>query len=108
MKLKTIYELREYLHKLEETLEILERDYLKSLDDDLWTIDLEVTPQWEDYINYTVTFTTEKALTKKYLIRFCEDYGLNLISYNPKEFSYEYVFGMEQEDIIESINKFNL
>ena len=102
MKLETILQLREELDKLYDLLERMELDYLKLLDDDLWTIDLASKPCFTR--DYDVRFTTEVRLTKKYVIRFCEDYGLSLKDYRETDNGYDYLFELEQ-DILKGVNK---
>lgn len=102
MKLETILKLREEIDNLYETLEVMELDYLRLLDDDLWTIDLASKPCFTR--DYDIRFTTEVRLTKKYVIRFCEDYGLSLKEYRETDNGYDYLFELEK-DIISSVNK---
>ena len=90
MELQTILELREKINGLYELLEVMELDYLYLLDDDLWTVDLETKPYFTR--EYDVKMVTDLRLTKKYVIRFCEDYGLNLKSYKETDKGYEYIF----------------
>ena len=101
MKLKTIMDLRTKVDEINEIIEIMELDYLHLLDDDLWTIDLETKPYFTR--EYDVTFTTEVRLTKKYVIRFCEDYGLSLKDYKETEKGYTYIFEVEK-DIMKNIS----
>lgn len=103
MKLETILYLNKQICELNDLLEILKKDYLKQIDDDLWTIDLESYPI---FINgYDIKIESKSKLTKKYLIRFCEDFGLSLKKFedNTNENKYTYVFE-EQKDILNSLN----
>lgn len=103
MKLETILYLNEEISKLNELLEILKKDYLKQIDDDLWTIDLETYPV---FINgYDIKIESKSKLTKKYIIRFCEDFGVSLKKFedNNEENKYIYVFE-KQKDILSSLN----
>lgn len=103
MKLKTILELNEQINNLNNILRILEEDYLKQIDDDLWTIDLETSPSFYD--GYNIKIESQNKLTKKYLIRFCEDFGLSLKSFEdfPENNVYVYIFENEK-DILNSLN----
>ena len=107
MKLETIIELDEQIKNLQSLSEALKEYYIKELDDDLWTIDMEVTPEWYEHGDYNISFITIKPLKKKYLIRFCDEYGLSLKHYEECERGFFYVFKLE-DDIIRSIEKFNL
>lgn len=102
MKLETLINLKTEIDKLYEILEIMELDYLKLLDDDLWTIELASKPCFTR--DYDIRFTTEVRLTKKYVIRFCEDYGLSLKEYHETDNGYDYIFELEK-DIMSSVNK---
>lgn len=103
MKLETILKLREEIDKMYELLEVMELDYLQLLDDDLWTIDMASKPCFTR--DYDIRFTTEVRLTKKYVIRFCEDYGLCLKDYRETDTGYDYLFELENDDIVGSVNK---
>lgn len=101
MKLSTILDLKKEVANIEAIIKELEEDYLQALDDDLWTIDLETKPYFTE--DYDVAVTTDTALTRKYLVRFCEDYGLSLKSYEKNDKTFEYVFELEK-DIEKSMN----
>ena len=107
MKLSTILQLNEEINNLNELLKVIEEDYLKRIDDDLWTIDLSTVPMFVE--GYDIKIETKTKLTRKYLIRFCEDFGLSLKDYidNPNENKYVYVFE-KQKDILNSLNKYNI
>lgn len=93
MKLKTILDLKQEVDNINEIIDVMEDDYLHLLDDDLWTIDLESKPEFTS--DYDVLIVTEVKLTKKYVMRFCEDYGLSLKDYTELENKkYEYLFEM--------------
>ena len=107
MKLTTILKLNDELNNLNELLRVIEEDYLKMIDDDLWTIDLPTIPMFVN--GYDIKVETKTKLTRKYLIRFCEDFGLSLKDYidNQSENKYVYVFE-KQKDILTSLDKYNI
>lgn len=103
MKLKYLIDMNNSINELSNVLMELEDDFLKQLDDDMFSIDLRTCPEWKD--GYNVIFTSVNSLTKKFLIRFCEDYGLSLKDYMESDEGFVYTFKVEEDDIIESINK---
>lgn len=105
MKLQTIIELDEKIRELEEISNTLKDNFIKQLDDDLWTIDMEVIPEWGK--DYHIRFITIRPLKKKFIIRFCADYGLSLCYYQEVKEGYLYVFELEK-DIMKAIEQFNL
>ena len=102
LKLEDILNLKSKIRELEDLIPVFERDYLRQLDDDLWTIDLPSEPYFTE--DYDVVISTETKLTKKFLVRFCEDYGLSLKSFEdkPEENRYVYIFE-KQKDILKSL-----
>lgn len=103
MKLSMIMDLKTEIEKLEDIKKTMEDDYLQALDDDLWTIDLETKPYFTE--DYDVAVITDTALTRKYLLRFCEDYGLSLKDYKKDDVkkTFNYLFELEK-DIEKSLN----
>ena len=77
---------------------MLEEDFLDSLDDDLWTIDLGCRPYFTD--DFDVEFVSETSLTNKYIARFSEDFGLKLKDYQKTFDGHRYLFTVDMEDII--------
>lgn len=102
MKLETILELKKKIDELYELLEKIELDFLQLVDDDLWTVGLETKPHFTR--DYDVRVVTDLRLTKKYVIRFCEDFGVSLKDYRELDDGYEYIFELEN-DILEGVNK---
>lgn len=102
MKLEDILNLKNQVNILEDLVEVFEKDFLRQLDDDLWTIDLPSEPCFTK--EYNILISTKTKLTKKYLIRFCEDYGLSLKNFedNPEKNEYVYIFE-KQKDILKSL-----
>lgn len=105
MKLETIIELDERIEQLQGISNALKDYFIKELDDDLWTIDMDVVPEWGN--DYHIRFITLRPLKKKFIIRFCEDYGLSLHYYQEVKEGYLYVFELEK-DIMSAIEQFNL
>lgn len=103
MKLEDILNLNNEIIRLQELSHIFEEDYLKQIDDDLWTIDLSSEPYFTE--EYDVVISAEDKLTKKYLIRFCEEFGLSLKGFEdkPDENKYIYIFE-KQKDILSSLD----
>lgn len=101
MKLSTILNLKNEIENLESIMKVMEDDYLQALDDDLWTIDLETKPYFTE--DHDIAVITDTELTRKYLLRFCEDYGLSLKDYKKNNKTYEYLFELEK-DIEKSLN----
>ena len=108
LKLQTIVDLDNQIKNLQCLSNTFKDYYIHELDDDLWTIDMEVTPVWCEKGKYDISFITIKPLKKKYIIRFCEEYGLNLKYYEECDRGFLYVFKLEDDDIIRNIEKFNL
>lgn len=102
MKLRTVLELNENIVNLNLLLEKIEEDYIKQIDDDLWTMDLPVKPEFVN--EYDVKIESTEKLTKKYLIRFCEDFGLSLKDFKdePELNKYIYIFE-DKKDILDSL-----
>lgn len=93
LKFRTILDLKYKVDELYGLLEVLELDFLQLIDDDLWTVDLESKPYFTR--DYDVKFVTDVRLTKKYVIRFCEDFGLSLKDFKELEEGYMYLFEVE-------------
>lgn len=102
MKLGTILDLKNKIDELYDLLDKIELDFLQLVDDDLWTVGLETQPHFTR--DYDVRVVTDLRLTKKYVIRFCEDFGVSLKEYRELEEGYEYIFELEK-DIIKSVDK---
>lgn len=102
MKLENILDLKNQISVLEDLIQVFEDDFLRQIDDDLWTTDLHSSPCFTK--EYDIIISTKVKLTKKYLIRFCEDYGLSLKNFEdkPEENSYVYIFE-KQKDILKSL-----
>lgn len=103
MKLENILDLKDEIDKLTVLLKLFEKEYIRQLDDDLWTIDVSFEPYLTE--DYDVVISTRDKLTKKYLIRFCEDFGLSLKSFTDKVDENRYIYIFEkQKDILNSLN----
>ncbi len=107
MKLETIIELDKRIEQLKNISQILKDCFIKELDDELWTIDMEVIPEWGAGNDYHIRFIAIKPLKKKFIIHFCEEHGLSLNYYQEVEEGFLYVFELE-DDIIGAIEQFNL
>ena len=107
MKLETILKLNDEINQLNETLRILEEEYITQIDNDLYTVDLVKNPC---FINgYEVKIESRTNLTKKHLIRFCEDFGLSLKNYTDNQKENKYVYEFEkQKDILIALDKHNI
>lgn len=108
MRLETLLFLRDKIEELKELQNVLTEDYLTELDNDLWTIDLPYKPELTE--EYDIKIVTQTPLTKKYLIRFCEDYGLSLKYFEDKGKKINqcvYIFEKEK-DILSSLKKYNI
>ena len=101
MKFKTILDLKQKIDDLYDLLEELELEFLHLIDDSLWTVDLESKPCFTR--DYDVKFITDVRLTKKYVIRFSEDFGLSLKDFQELEDGYMYLFEVEK-DIMKNIS----
>jgi len=91
IKLQTILSLKENIEYQKQILQQLSQDYLDLIDDDLWTIDLESYPSFNEDLT-CVSFNAEKKLTDKYIKRFCEDFGLKLKEEHKTDYGYCYNF----------------
>lgn len=78
LKLRTILDLQETIYNQNILLNTLIEDYLQLIDDDLFTVDFTAEPSFVS--DMKLTFTTSHQLKQKYLLRFCDDFGLTLIS----------------------------
>ncbi len=101
MKLQTIIDFRDRIGDLEDLVNVMEDDFLNVLDDDLWTVGLESKPCFTD--DYDVQFVTDVRLTKKYVMRFAEDYGLSLKDFKEVNDGFLYLFEVG-EDYMKNIS----
>ncbi len=97
IKLQTILSLRDNINTQINILRRLTEDYLDLVDDDLFTVDMTAEPRFTDEILYgkemMLTFTTTHQLKQKYMLRFCDDFGLTLHKETQnKDNTYTYLF----------------
>ena len=97
LKLKTIIDLRENIRNQIVLLERLSDDYLQLIDDDLYDVDMTAVPSFTTDNVLTggelmITFTTQRQLKQKYMLRFCDDFGLTFISQTQGDNHYTYTF----------------
>lgn len=105
LKLQTILDLRDNINDQVRLLQTLCDDYLALVDDDLFTVDMTAEPRFTDEVwcgGFYLTFTTTHQLKQKYLVRFCDDFGLTLKSEEKtRNNEYIYLFKCKEENILD-------
>ena len=95
LKLKTLLDLRDTINTNIKVLETLTEDYLNLVDDDLFTVDMSAEPSFVGELfcgELMLSFTTRYELKQKYLLRFCDDFGLVMYDVVKTDNGYEYLF----------------
>ena len=100
LKLKEILDLRDNINNEISILETLSETYLDLIDDDLFSVDLEARPFFVGELLtdelILIGFCAERQLRQKHILRFCDDFGLELVSEEKKENNYwDYLFKMK-------------
>lgn len=96
LKLQTILELQKTINELNSLADTLVTDFLQLVDDDLFTVDFTAEPFFTE--DMVLSFTTRKQLKQKYLTRFCNDFGLTLVSEKKEDNCFIYTFKCEVTD----------